>query len=199
MNLLQNEKNRFLADEFFKLSWNAALQRNKTFASIESENFDKLKKDFYKEMKKTIFQILSIYAIKNVTHEEHLKNIEKLIEVSKNYSSILANYETEEDGSSDSSVNQIKAGTAQKLLNMMLKYCWCAGWINTPPDFPIDSHNLKALLNLHNSEEFKKSWTKNIKEIKDYDAIIKRASNEIQETLALWELKTWKRNIDTEE
>ena len=50
----------------------------------------------------------------------------------------------------------------------MLKYCWCAGWINTPPDFPIDSHNLKALLTFHNSEEFKKSWTKNIKEIKDY-------------------------------
>lgn len=37
----------------------------------------------------------------------------------------------------------------------MLKYCRCAGWLNTPPDFPIDSHNLKALLNLHNSEEFK--------------------------------------------
>ena len=109
MNLLQKEKNRFLANEFFMLSWSAALQRNKTFASIESEK----------------------------------------------------------DGSSDSSVNKIKAGTTQKILNMMLKYCWCAGWINTPPDFPIDSHNLKALLNLHNSEEFIKSWTKKIKEIKD--------------------------------
>ena len=34
--ILQNEKNRFLADEFFAASWNAAVQRNETFAKLES-------------------------------------------------------------------------------------------------------------------------------------------------------------------
>ena len=35
--------------------------------------------------------------------------------------------------------------TAQKYFNMMCKYYWCAGFIEEPPELPIDSINLSKI------------------------------------------------------
>ena len=57
--LLQNEKNRFLADEFFMLSWAAAVQHNKTWKEISEESE---KKEFRNSVKRELERIMLEYA-----------------------------------------------------------------------------------------------------------------------------------------
>lgn len=195
--ILQNEKNRFLADEFFAGAWNAAVRRNTTFAKLDEQD-SKDKKDKFREcLKKKVFEMLPKYAETSVSHEQHLKNIEALIEASEEYSGILKDCGTEENGESDPNAKRIKAATAQKILNVMLKYCWCAGWINVPPDMPIDSRVLAELNKLNkNEKQFKISWTKDLIEMDDYKNVINAAEATVDEPLAIWELKIWQHYVN---
>uniref|UniRef100_UPI0025D27464 hypothetical protein n=1 Tax=uncultured Treponema sp. TaxID=162155 RepID=UPI0025D27464 len=59
--LLQNEKNRFLADEFFMLSWAAATQHNKTWEQITEESD---KKEFRQKIKNRLKKMMLNYADK---------------------------------------------------------------------------------------------------------------------------------------
>ena len=54
-SLLQNEKNRFLADEFFMLSWDAATEHNKTWTVIKGK---KNQKEFKLKVKEELERIL---------------------------------------------------------------------------------------------------------------------------------------------
>lgn len=202
--ILQNEKNRFLADEFFAASWNAAVRRNTTFAKLDEQD-SKDKKDKFREcLKEEIFNMLPKYAETSVSHEQHLKNIEALIKASKDFSDILKNCGTEENGESDPNAKGMKAATAQKILNVMLKYCWCAGWINMPPDMPIDSRVLAELKKAElkkedknkNGKQFQISWTKDLIAMDDYKTVIEAAAATVEEPLAIWELKNWQHRVD---
>lgn len=77
---------------------------------------------------------------------------------------------------------------------MMCKYYWCAGFIEEPPELPIDSINLAKI---GRKDE---KWTKKIKEIPNYEEMIMNfRSNESvlnEGSLAVWELKNWKRRGD---
>ena len=80
-------------------------------------------------------------------------------------------------------------GTAQKLLNVLAKFYWTAGFIVEPPHCPIDSIILKKLkLN-------KIKFTK-IDDIRVYKKIIK-AINEIKgdRSIAVWELQEYNQEI----
>lgn len=204
--LLQNEKNRFLADEFFILSWCAAMQRNQTFAALENgadktqkDDYIKKKENFRETMKNAIFRMLPLYAETMVSREQHKKNIEELIKISGSdeYKSILKDFDNHSnDEEKIESSGKLKAGTAQKLLNMMLKYCWCAGWINMPPDMPIDKHNLDEIFDLSKDNDFKKSWTKDLVDIDDYSKMIEKLEGVVNEPLSVWELIHWRRDAD---
>ena len=72
----------------------------------------------------------------------------------------------------------------------MCKYYWCAGFIEEPPELPIDSINLSNI-------GIRDSWTREIITISDYEKMIEDfCSNESvlnESSLAVWELKNWNR------
>ena len=73
---------------------------------------------------------------------------------------------------------------------MMCKYYWCAGFIEEPPELPVDSINLSNI-------EIKDSWTKKIITKDDYEKVIEdfRTNESVssESSLAVWELKKWNR------
>ena len=73
---------------------------------------------------------------------------------------------------------------------MMCICYWCAGFIEEPPELPIDSINLSNI-------GIKDSWTREIITISDYEKMIEDfCSNESvlnESSLAVWELKNWER------
>lgn len=201
---LKEKKRSFLKDEFFYLSWNAATQHIKTW-NKEAENFTTNKGKFIDELKEVIFKIMKEYEDKKNNEEEieeenHHKRIKKIFDFTNNkdYKEIFNN----EEG--------LTYAQAQKILNMMCKYYWCAGWMKKePPEMPIDSINLGKLNNAERKQlkvdlkvlgkDIKGaiSWTKDITDEDSYDKFIEvfknHAENDNKQTIAQWELKNWLR------
>jgi hypothetical protein len=109
------------------------------------------------------------------SEKEHLNNILLL----KNYA---------EESFANILDNKIyKVGTAQKLLNLTLKYWWCCDWILIPPHCPID----RIVLNLAGIKT--KKWT-DIINIEQYQQIISQMKNNLKcDDLAKWELENYTR------
>ena len=162
---MNESQRKFLKNEFFMLSWGAAVQRNK---SLKNPNG---KADFKMPIKAFLEnELLKDYGKRKVTEEEHITNIEKL------------QAKTKELG------NALNFGTCQKLLNMMCKYYWCVGFIEEPPHLPIDSINLK------NAGIKGKCWTKDINDKNDYKKIIDDIRKKTGSlSLSEWEIVNWKR------
>jgi len=164
----------FLKDEIWLLSFSAALQRNRVYNASATEL---KRKAFRRELKDYIISnILPLYK-KEVTPKQHEAFLVSIIDNSKYHKSILGN-------------GQLNIGTAQKLLNLVLKYYWCLGWIEEPPHFPVDRIIQKSL-----PAKRRRTWTK-IYSIEDYMTVIDAARNQLKdgETLAQWELKNYQRN-----
>jgi hypothetical protein len=127
-----------------------------------SEHLDRLKKDYREK----------------VTDEEHVRNIELLVEdISALFSNLLRN-------------GRLRIGTAQKLLNLYLKYCWVLGRVSEPPHCPLDG-TIIAKLKL--SEKI--NWTE-LDSVEQYRKLIKAAREAASRsgyTVAAWELKTFRR------
>lgn len=186
--LLQNAKNRFLADEFFMLSWAATVQHNSTWKNLTCKC---KQREFRKKVKEKLESMLLEYSSNPVEAEKHLDNIKRLHDFTK------------DNG------EEFDIGKCQKLLNMMCKYYWCMGWICEPPDLPIDGMNLKELTddeyeNLREKlgEKQKINWTECITDEGKYTDIIDAFREHIKadgfSSLAIWELRTWKRKSEQE-
>lgn len=161
---MNESQRKFLKNEFFMLSWGAAVQRNQ---SLKNPNG---KADFKMPIKAFLEnELLKDYGKRKVTEEEHITNIEKL------------QAKTKELG------NRLNFGTCQKLLNMMCKYYWCVGFIEEPPHLPIDTINLK------NAGINKVNWTE-IEEPQVYINLINKIKKKTSgQSLAQWEVDNWKR------
>ena len=83
-------------------------------------------------------------------------------------------------------------GHSQKLINILLKYYWCLGWLkNEPPHCPLDRIVLsKAQIK---SEGKTPSWTKmdSIEDYKKYIKEIKKIAD--PKSIAIWELEIFNR------
>jgi hypothetical protein len=170
-----NDKKRFLKDEFWVLSWNASVQR----AGLYKQNTTKENRDDFR------WQIID-YIEKNlidkyktkVDPKTHYKNIEKLSK------------EGSELGSKVLGDGKYKIGVAQKLLNLQLKYLWCADEIVEPPHCPVD----RVIINQTDSKGT--PWTR-IVSIEEYKKVITDIQKEMQDsdesTLSEWELANFKR------
>lgn len=165
---------QFLKYELFNAAWNASTQRNSIYKKgTNSKNKDRFKKIMLDEI---MFNVITKYESK-VSQAEHVENIKRL--------KMFAQRKAKEC-SIEASYN---IGTAQKLLNVVLKFYWTAGFIVEPPHCPIDSIILKKLkLN-------KIKWTK-IDDIRVYKKIIK-VINEVKgdRTIAVWELEEYNQEI----
>ena len=115
-------KEQFLNKEIWMLTFGASFQR--AYAYVESASED-IKVIF--KINTTVFveNMLTQYKIGVVTDEQHITNIKKLSNSTKQYSEIFNG-------------GQINFGIAQKMLNLYLKYQWCLGNIAEPPHFPVD-------------------------------------------------------------
>lgn len=83
---------------------------------------------------------------------------------------------------------RLRIGTAQKALNLYLKYLWCLGRIKEPPHCPIDAIVLASLPGVADIR-----WTQ-IDTIADYKRCIdavRQAANESRISIAEWELRRW--------
>ena len=109
-----NNQQLFILNEIFGMSWIASVQHNKVY---KSNTRDVEKSEFQNYIEKYIEDKIISRYINTVSEKEHNNNITKIAKYAENrYSSILEN-------------DVYKIGTAQKLLNLLLKYYWCLGLI----------------------------------------------------------------------
>ncbi len=166
-------KRDFLENEFMILAWNASVEHNKIYGKKnKNENRNSFRmelKNFAKEM------ILENYVkLNDMSNKKHIKNITKL------------QYKAMEFAEKNNVNLKYNVGTAQKFLNLLLKYFWCAGFIPRPPHCPIDSRVLKEYTNIN------ENWTEIIDD-KKYMEIIDIISSKVKNNIAIWELDTFKR------
>ena len=105
-----------------------------------------------------------------VSEAKHAQNISSLSDRMS-----AAHHETLNGG-------RFRIGSAQKALNLYLKYAWCLGWISMPPHCPFDA---VILAKLPKSRHIK--WTK-LDSLPQYEEIVANAKVAANGTpLAEWE------------
>ena len=116
-------KKQFLHDELFSLTLMATVQRGK----IYGKNTSKIdRKAFQQDLQRRLEEIAAEYTTTK-TGEEHEKNISLLAtKLTNAHSAVLRD-------------NRFRIGSAQKALNLFLKYLWCLGEIRQPPHCPFDA------------------------------------------------------------
>jgi len=178
----------FLIDEFYTLSFTAAVQHNR----IYSGGSEMERRSFKEGLKKITTEILDVYCLGEISELQHIANIMKLQSASEQLANILIN-------------NMLNVGTVQKILNLNLKYWWCAGWVkSTPPHCPIDAIVLNSILSIARENEIRGPrveiirgcrWTR-IATIDEYKEVINAIrdilnASGITKSLADWELEQW--------
>ncbi len=173
---------RFLDQETFVLTVNGAIGRNRTYR----EGIDEpSKSQFRNSLQCWLYDRLGEYAAKPVDENRHLANIQRLSStLSQNHADILL------DGT-------FRIGTAQKALNLYLKYGWARGNILEPPHCPIDSIVLAKIKKCASSAECRIceeiTWTK-IRYVHEYMHFVEKAKARATEeglSIARWELSIW--------
>ncbi len=114
-----------------------------------------------------------------LSEEHHLANIKDLVKHidKKKYGNL---FDTE---------HKYRIGHAQKLLNLQLKYLWCAGMAVEPPHCPVD----RIILNIVKWKGT--SWTKmnKIEKYKKSIEAIREIAKEKNQSIAAWELEVYDR------
>lgn len=160
-------QDKFLLDELFSMTLAATVQRSTTYQKDVAEK----KKDiFRRDLQRSLVSLSEQYRAQ-VSEPTHCKNIQTLAkELSIKHGKIL------DDG-------HFRIGSAQKALNLYLKYLWCLGRIKMPPHCPID----RAILDEIGYKSV--GWTR-LDSIALYEEIIREAKA-VAGKLALseWELQ----------
>jgi len=177
------KKNKYIEDELWILTLNAALSRG---ARVYKKGTKQKNKKEFKNALKNYFDkkkdnnIIEQYYENEVDEKQHVENIKRICENTKDeYDDIIKG-------------GKLNIGRAQKLLNLYLKYLWCLGEIAEPPHCPIDRKIIKKVESGSNIT----SWT-NMKEINQYEDLIEKIRKKAKEknlSIAEWELKEYSRN-----
>ncbi len=173
-----NYKEKFIREELATNSLMGAFQH----AGIYQKGIkitDKAKNKFREFIRTTLYELEQEYKSGNVSDEEHIRNIQVLVnKITKNYSSILGG-------------GKLRIGIAQKLLNLYLKYLWCIGIIPTPPHCPFDGIVYK-LLAVSEIPPFTKMDS--LEQYKELVNLVRQKAKEAGDpTIADWEVRVWKK------
>jgi hypothetical protein len=124
------ERCKFMRDEVFMLTVMAVVQRGQVYSETCTETE---KSDFRHRLREHLEGIIDKY--KEPTAEEvHLQNIESLAnQLSHSCGNLLYH-------------SRFRIGSAQKALNLFLKYLWCMGEVARPPHCPFDRRVIVGLL-----------------------------------------------------
>lgn len=170
--MITDLQKKFIKSEIYILAWNGSVQHN-TIYKLDCSTNDR------SQFKKDMILYLENYIIKKYfkrnSEEDHHNNIVILKEYAEKIGkNILLN-------------KSYKIGTAQKLLNLSLKYFWCLGYIEQPPHCPID----RIILNKVGINNI--AWTQ-INTIQDYKNTIINIKKKIKRSdLSQWELEIFNR------
>jgi hypothetical protein len=167
---MDEQKEKFLNDAFLDLTVRATVQRSKTYRG-GAKDTDKAK--FREELRKQLTELAQQYST-NMDNDDHIRNIERLADsLSEEFAPVL------EGG-------RFRIGSAQKALNLYLKYLWCAEQIHMPPHCPFDRKIIELLgCNIN--------WT-TLDNVESYRHLVETAHAKAKAgnvCLAQWELKTY--------
>lgn len=168
MEDLKIEKEKFLKWQFFILTISASFSRGNIY------------KEGVKEEQKVNFKKTLFFALNGIAESKYaFESAENLISSMRKIQHQSMNYEHILQG------GKLRFGTCQKLVNLYLKYLWCANLIQyTPLHFPLDR--------LIQKRTKKVSWTK-LDDAGEYSQKI----NEIhpQQDKSEWELKEYNKQF----
>jgi hypothetical protein len=157
----------FIEAELFQLTLAAVTQRGKVYKEGLTESS---RGPVHATLREKLDELTPAYKTE-VADDVHIGNIQLLANVlSERHKSVLV------DG-------RFRIGSAQKALNLHLKYRWCLGEIHEPPHCPFDAFVLKMIPGWKS-----KSWIKidTLEEYKDLVAAARRVAG--GKSLAVWEL-----------
>ncbi len=163
--------------QFFLQAWSAATSRNRLWPkNIEFSERVSFKYAIYKKVE----EIINSYEnMGTISFKQHSDNINAIREM-KSKSGI-----------------QLTIGHSQKIINVMCKFCWCAGIITEPPHLTIDRKIIKKLP----SEYRNINWTEMTEE--QYYTLVKaaeaKAKKENNNSAVQWELFNWRDSIQEQE
>lgn len=174
---------RFLNQETLTLTVNGSLGRNPTYRhGID----DKRKSEFRESLQCQLCSQVEEYQTQRIGDKRHLANIETLSStLSERHGDILL------DGT-------FRIGSAQKALNLYLKYCWARGVVPEPPHCPIDAiiiNEIKCASSSGCRICKDVTWTK-IRRTSEYMHFVDKAKERADEnglSLARWELEIWEK------
>ncbi len=167
----KSEKEQFLLSQLFNMTLAATVQHSPTYQKDASE---KEKVSFRKSLQNSLVSISEQYR-GEISETTHCKNIQVLAkELSANHRNALDK-------------GRFRIGSAQKALNLYLKYLWCLGRIGMPPHCPVDGIILNELAKTTGYKKI--GWTR-LDSITMYEEIICKAK-EVAGKLPLseWELQ----------
>lgn len=152
----------------FSNTLGACMQRGNVYnKNIKSKDRMIFAKALYTELN----ELAKKYKTK-VTHEEHCRNIEEFAnKISKSHGDILYN-------------KRLRIGTAQKAINVYLKFLWSLDQISMPPHCPIDGIVLKKLKN-----DTKWTMLDKIEVYKNIIAEIEKVKG--TQSISEWECELW--------
>lgn len=170
MKPLMSPQTAFLGDELFSLTLMAVTQRAKLYSDIAGE----AEREALRRALQDALQSLTARYEKPVSETDHVGNIEFLsTAISGSHGGALRD-------------SRLRIGTAQKALNLHLKYMWCLGRVQMPPHCPIDSIVLAKIPGCSGVR-----WTK-LDRLSEYEGLIQKAKVAAGNTpLAEWELNLY--------
>ncbi len=161
---------KFLRDEVFMLTLVAVLSRGRVYGSKPTEEDAEM---FKSCLRKHLEGMEADYR-QCVDDEVHIGNIELLAKrVSASCGKLLCN-------------NRFRIGSAQKALNLFLKYLWCLGKVARPPHCPFDRRIIVDQL-----KDVRCNWTE-CDDIECYRRWVAEAKEKAgTRSIAEWELVTY--------
>ena len=167
---MDEHKKQFLNDAFLSLAVNYALQRCRTY---REDVEPKARHRFREALRQQLAELARQYTT-DVSKDDHIENIKHLADsLSKDFAHALVD-------------RRFRIGSAQKALNLYLKYLWCADLIHMPPHCPFDRTIIDHLPGCRHIK-----WTA-LDSIEDYKLLVEAARAQADGVpLAQWELKTY--------
>ena len=169
----------FLIGEIFSCTISASFSRNRVYYNDSVTDNEKI--EFKDSIKRWLDELVNKYNNREcISSENIIENINSFAnDLSNKHGNIL-------DG------NRFRIGTAQKLINVYLKYLWVIREIDEPPLCPLDGVVLNKLDEVDN-------WTE-LDDLDRYKELIQIAQNKAKEEgfgshIARWELKVWQNRL----
>lgn len=167
---MKSEQLAYLMDEMFSLTLMGTVLRGKLYREASTE----AQKDSFRRALRSALERLAKRYGRVVSDAQHFANIDKLAKVLSNtHPEALIG-------------DRFRIGSAQKALNLYLKYMWCLGRIPTPPHCPFDAMVLARVPGCHDVR-----WTQ-LDSLSEYRRVVQCAKAAASGmSLADWELRLY--------